>query len=156
MSEKKAMRLELLALTKAYPGCIANDSVSLQVEPGEIHALLGENGAGKSTLMKMIYGVVKPDAGQMLWNDKEVSISGPAHARQLGMGMVFQHFELFPHLSVTENLTLAQIKVLGRSPSDALAHGLKYLDRVGLSAQKDKFPGQLSGGQQQRLSIART
>jgi glutamate/aspartate transport system ATP-binding protein len=69
--------------------------------------------------------------------------------------MVFQHFELFPHLSVTENLTLAQIKVLGRSPDQALQHGLKYLERVGLMAQKDKFPGQLSGGQQQRVAIAR-
>jgi glutamate/aspartate transport system ATP-binding protein len=71
------------------------------------------------------------------------------------VGMVFQHFELFPHLSVTENLTLAQIKVLGRSPDQALQHGLKYLERVGLMAQKDKFPGQLSGGQQQRVAIAR-
>jgi glutamate/aspartate transport system ATP-binding protein len=71
------------------------------------------------------------------------------------VGMVFQHFELFPHLSVTENLTLAQIKVLGRSPDHALQHGLKYLERVGLMAQKDKFPGQLSGGQQQRVAIAR-
>jgi glutamate/aspartate transport system ATP-binding protein len=71
------------------------------------------------------------------------------------VGMVFQHFELFPHLSVTENLTLAQIKVLGRSPGHALQHGLKYLERVGLMAQKDKFPGQLSGGQQQRVAIAR-
>jgi glutamate/aspartate transport system ATP-binding protein len=69
--------------------------------------------------------------------------------------MVFQHFELFPHLSVTENLTLAQMKVLGRSADEANAHGLKYLDRVGLMAQKDKFPGQLSGGQQQRVAIAR-
>jgi len=71
------------------------------------------------------------------------------------VGMVFQHFELFPHLSITENLTLAQIKVLGRSNQEAKAHGLKYLERVGLSAQKDKFPGQLSGGQQQRVAIAR-
>jgi len=71
------------------------------------------------------------------------------------VGMVFQHFELFPHLSVTENLTLAQIKVLGRSKEEAIAHGLKYLERVGLFAHKDKFPGQLSGGQQQRVAIAR-
>ena len=71
------------------------------------------------------------------------------------VGMVFQNFELFPHLSITENLTLSQIKVLGKSKQAALEHGLKYLDRVGLSAQKDKFPGQLSGGQQQRVAIAR-
>jgi glutamate/aspartate transport system ATP-binding protein len=71
------------------------------------------------------------------------------------VGMVFQHFELFPHLSITENLTLAQIKVLGRSVDEAKAHGMKYLERVGLIAQKDKFPGQLSGGQQQRVAIAR-
>jgi glutamate/aspartate transport system ATP-binding protein len=87
-----------------------------------------------------------------------VSISDPkTNLVQLRarVGMVFQHFELFPHLSVTENLTLAQIKVLGRSPDHALKHGLKYLERVGLMAHKDKFPGQLSGGQQQRVAIAR-
>ena len=155
MSEKKAMRLELLALTKAYPGCIANDSVSLQVEPGEIHALLGENGAGKSTLMKMIYGVVKPDAGQMLWNDKEVSISGPAHARQLGMGMVFQHFSLFETLTVTENIALyltpAEYGNLERLRERIIAVG----DEYGLAINPDRLVHSLSVGEQQRVEIIR-
>lgn len=155
MSEKKAMRLELLSLTKAYPGCIANDRVSLQVAPGEIHALLGENGAGKSTLMKMIYGVVKPDSGQMQWNDKEVSISGPAHARQLGMGMVFQHFSLFETLTVTENIALyltpAEYGNLERLRERIIAVGEEY----GLAINPDRLVHSLSVGEQQRVEIIR-
>ena len=106
MSSKVSKRLELVSITKAYPGCIANDAVSLSVAPGEIHGLIGENGAGKSTLMKIIYGVIGADSGQMIWNDREVVIEGPAHARSLGMGMVFQHFSLFETLTVTENIAL--------------------------------------------------
>jgi ABC-type uncharacterized transport system ATPase subunit len=155
MSEKKAMRLELLSLTKVYPGCIANDAVSLQVAPGEIHALLGENGAGKSTLMKMIYGVVKPDAGQMQWNDKEVSISGPAHARQLGMGMVFQHFSLFETLTVTENIALyltpAEYGTLDKLRERIIAVG----DEYGLAINPDRLVHSLSVGEQQRVEIIR-
>ncbi|MCE3253069.1 MAG: transporter ATP-binding protein [Cellvibrio sp.] len=155
MSEKKAMRLELLSLTKAYPGCIANDKVSLQVAPGEIHALLGENGAGKSTLMKMIYGVVKPDAGQMTWNDREVHISGPAHARQLGMGMVFQHFSLFETLTVTENIALyltpAEYGTLDLLRARIIAVG----DEYGLAINPDRLVHSLSVGEQQRVEIIR-
>ncbi|MDR7090594.1 MULTISPECIES: ABC transporter ATP-binding protein [Cellvibrio] len=155
MSEKKAMRLELLSLTKAYPGCIANDAVSLQVAPGEIHALLGENGAGKSTLMKMIYGVVKPDSGQMTWNDREVNITGPAHARQLGMGMVFQHFSLFETLTVTENIALyltpAEYGTLDLLRARILAVG----DEYGLAINPDRLVHSLSVGEQQRVEIIR-
>jgi general nucleoside transport system ATP-binding protein len=155
MQEKKALRLELLSLTKAYPGCIANDAVSLQVAPGEIHALLGENGAGKSTLMKMIYGVVKPDAGQMLWNDKEVSISGPAQARQLGMGMVFQHFSLFETLTVTENIALyltpTDYGTLDKLRARIIAVGEEY----GLAINPDRLVHSLSVGEQQRVEIIR-
>lgn len=149
------MRLELVSVTKAYPGCIANDSVSLKVEPGEIHALLGENGAGKSTLMKMIYGVVKPDSGQMLWNDKEVQISGPAEARALGMGMVFQHFSLFETLSVTENIALYL------EPSDygnlslLRERIIRVADEYGLSINPDRLVHSLSVGEQQRVEIIR-
>ncbi|WP_289008610.1 ATP-binding cassette domain-containing protein, partial [uncultured Marinobacter sp.] len=90
-----AQRLKLQGIVKDYPGCRANDGVDLTVGAGEIHALLGENGAGKSTLMKIIYGVVQPDAGRIVWNGHPVTVENPARARQLGIGMVFQHFSLF-------------------------------------------------------------
>src|SRR6476646_7279576 len=99
-------RLTLTGITKKYPSVVANDGVSLTVQPGEIHAVLGENGAGKSTLMKIIYGAVKPDAGKVLWNGREVHIANPAAARQLGIAMVFQHFSLFDTLTVAENIAL--------------------------------------------------
>ena len=100
-------RLQLSGITKAYPSVVANQDISLQVQPGELHAVLGENGAGKSTLMKIIYGVVKPDAGTIHWEGKEVAIANPARARRLGIGMVFQHFSLFETLTVAENIALA-------------------------------------------------
>ena len=118
--------------------------------------LLGMPNAGKSTLIKTINALEPFQSGQISVDG--INLHDPkTNLPQLRarVGMVFQHFELFPHLSITENLTLAQIKVLGRSADEAKKHGLKYLERVGLSAQKDKFPGQLSGGQQQRVAIAR-
>ncbi|GGA72799.1 ABC transporter ATP-binding protein [Neiella marina] len=149
------MRLELLGLSKRYPGCVANDAVSLKVEAGEIHAILGENGAGKSTLMKMIYGVVKPDEGQMLWNNKEVEIKGPAHARQLGMGMVFQHFSLFETLTVAENIAL----YLDPSELGSMAALRQHIEQVaneyGLAINPDRKVGSLSVGEQQRVEIIR-
>ena len=148
-------RLELRGISKRYPGCLANDRIDLCIDAGEIHALLGENGAGKSTLMKIIYGVTRPDAGEIRWQGEPVQVRDPARARALGIGMVFQHFELFPHLSITENLTIAQIKVLGRSKEEATKKGLALLERVGLKEHAHKHPGQLSGGQQQRVAIAR-
>ena len=99
-------RLELIGITKAYPGVIANNNVSLKIMPGEIHALLGENGAGKSTLVKFIYGVQKADAGRVLWEGQEVQIASPNAARKLGVGMVFQHFSLFDAMTVEENIAL--------------------------------------------------
>jgi len=118
--------------------------------------ICGPSGSGKSTLIKTINALEPFQSGG-------ISVDGVRlHDPQTNLpklrarvGMVFQHFELFPHLSITDNLTLAQIKVLGRSAEEAKVHGLKYLERVGLMAQKDKFPGQLSGGQQQRVAIAR-
>ena len=95
-----APRLALSGITKRYPAGVANDRVDLDVLPGEIHAVLGENGAGKSTLMKIIYGVVKPDAGTMRWEGSTVQVANPAQARRLGIGMVFQHFSLFDTLTV--------------------------------------------------------
>ena len=100
-------RLELRNITKRYPSVVANSGVSLAVLPGEVHAVLGENGAGKSTLMKIIYGAVHADEGEILWDGREVHPDNPAAARALGIGMVFQHFSLFESLTVVENIALA-------------------------------------------------
>lgn len=100
-------RLSLQGIWKRYPGCIANQDIHMNVPSGEIHALLGENGAGKSTLMKIIYGVVKPDQGDFYWEGLPIKVSGPSHARDLGIGMVFQHFSLFETLTVAENISLS-------------------------------------------------
>jgi general nucleoside transport system ATP-binding protein len=99
-------RLALEAVTKRYGSFAANDSVSLSVDPGEIHAVLGENGAGKSTLMKIIYGAVRADAGEIFWEGRQVSIPSPGAARELGIGMVYQHFSLFETVSVVDNIAL--------------------------------------------------
>ena len=102
-----APRLELRGIRKAYPAVVANDGIDLAVAPGEVHAVIGENGAGKSTLMKIIYGMVRPDAGDMLWEGREVLVRSPADAQRLGIGMVFQHFALFDTLTVAQNIALA-------------------------------------------------
>jgi len=101
------LRLELTGISKQYPLVRANDRVSLRVKPGEIHAVLGENGAGKSTLMKIIYGAVQPDEGEILFNGEPVRIASPAHARRLGISMVYQHFSLFDTLTAAENVCWA-------------------------------------------------
>ncbi|HWH84310.1 MAG TPA: amino acid ABC transporter ATP-binding protein [Burkholderiaceae bacterium] len=126
------------------------------IKKGEVVVVCGPSGSGKSTLIKTVNALEPFQKGDIVVDG--ISISDPKTnlpKLRARVGMVFQHFELFPHLSVTENLTLAQIKVLNRSTDDAKARGLKMLDRVGLIAHKDKFPGQLSGGQQQRVAIAR-
>src|SRR5438105_11901018 len=105
------LRLELLAISKQYPDVKANDGVNLRVKPGEIHAVLGENGAGKSTLMKIVYGAVLPDEGEIRWNGEPVAVRNPHEARQLGISMVFQHFSLFDTLTAAENVWLG----LGRT-----------------------------------------
>ena len=105
-------RLQLAHITKRYPAVVANNDVSLEVQPGETHAVLGENGAGKSTLMKIIYGSVKPDEGSVLWNGRQVRIRNPQEARALGISMVFQHFSLFDTLTVAENVWLGLDKSL--------------------------------------------
>jgi len=129
---------------------------SVSINKGDVVVVCGPSGSGKSTLIKTVNGLEPVQKGEIFVDG--VPLHDPAtNLPQLRsrVGMVFQHFELFPHLSVTENLTLAQVKVLGRSMDEAQARGLKMLDRVGLMAHKDKFPGQLSGGQQQRVAIAR-
>jgi len=148
--------IELQNVSKWYGSFQVLNDCSTSIKKGEVVVICGPSGSGKSTLIKTINALEPFQAG-------EITVDGIAlHDPKTNLprlrsrvGMVFQHFELFPHLSVTENLTLAQMKVLGRSADEAKTHGLKYLERVGLMAQKDKFPGQLSGGQQQRVAIAR-
>lgn len=129
---------------------------STQVAKGDVVVVCGPSGSGKSTLIKTVNGLEPFQDGRITVDG--ISVGDPKTdlpKLRARIGMVFQNFELFPHLSIRDNLTLGQIKVLGRSRDEAIEHGLKYLDRVGLIAQKDKFPGQLSGGQQQRVAIAR-
>jgi len=146
-------RLELRGLSKAYPAIVANDKVDLTVGAGEIHAVLGENGAGKSTLMKCIYGAVKPDAGTLLWNGMEVQIAHPAHARSLGIGMVFQHFSLFETLTVTENAALG---LPGRPDLVDLARRIEAISqRYGLAVDPGRHVHSLSVGERQRVEIIR-
>jgi glutamate/aspartate transport system ATP-binding protein len=148
--------IQLKNVSKWYGSFQVLTECSTSIKKGEVVVICGPSGSGKSTLIKTINALEPFQAG-------EITVDGIAlHDPKTNLpklrsrvGMVFQHFELFPHLSVTENLTLAQMKVLGRSVDEAKTHGLKYLERVGLTAQKDKFPGQLSGGQQQRVAIAR-
>lgn len=127
-----------------------------QVAKGEVVVVCGPSGSGKSTLIKTVNGLEPFQKGEITVDG--VSVGDPKtdlSKLRARIGMVFQNFELFPHLSIRQNLTLGQMKVLGRTEDEATERGLKYLDRVGLIAQKDKFPGQLSGGQQQRVAIAR-
>ena len=127
-----------------------------EVKKGEVIVVCGPSGSGKSTLIKCVNALEPFQKGEITVDG--ISVGDPKTdlpKLRARVGMVFQNFELFPHLTVSENLSLAQVKVLGRTPAEAGERGLKYLDRVGLIAQKDKFPGQLSGGQQQRVAIAR-
>jgi glutamate/aspartate transport system ATP-binding protein len=134
---------------------VLNDCTT-KVEKGEVIVVCGPSGSGKSTLIKCVNALEPFQKGTVTVDG--ISVGDPKTnlpKLRARVGMVFQHFELFPHLSITDNLTLGQIKVLGRGKEEAKQRGLKLLDRVGLIAQKDKFPGQLSGGQQQRVAIAR-
>jgi glutamate/aspartate transport system ATP-binding protein len=148
--------IDIKNVSKWYGSFQVLTDCSTSIQKGEVVVVCGPSGSGKSTLIKTVNALEPFQKGDIVVDG--ISIADPrTHLPKLRarVGMVFQHFELFPHLSVTENLTLAQIRVLKRTPDDAMARGLKMLDRVGLMAQKDKFPGQLSGGQQQRVAIAR-
>jgi len=126
------------------------------VNKGEVIVVCGPSGSGKSTLIKCVNGLEPFQSGEIVVD--EISVGDPKtnlSKLRSRVGMVFQNFELFPHMSIIENLSIAQVKVLGRSPDEARDKGSKLLDRVGLSAQAQKYPGQLSGGQQQRVAIAR-
>jgi len=127
-----------------------------RVAKGEVVVVCGPSGSGKSTLIKCVNALEPFQKGRIVVNGIAVEDTKTNLPRlRAQVGMVFQHFELFPHMTITQNLTVAQMKVLGRGKEEALDKGLKLLDRVGLKSQADKFPGQLSGGQQQRVAIAR-
>jgi glutamate/aspartate transport system ATP-binding protein len=148
--------IELKNVSKWYGDFQVLDNCSTRIKKGEVVVVCGPSGSSKSTLIKTINGLEPFQKGEIIVDN--VNVHDPKtnlSKLRSRVGMVFQHFELFPHLSVQENLTLAQIKVLKRNKNEAINYGLKYLERVGLTNQKDKFPGQLSGGQQQRVAIAR-
>ena len=145
--------IELRAMRKMYPGCLANDDVDLIIKSGEIHALLGENGAGKSTLVKMIYGVLKPDSGQILFENEIVDIINPAKARELGVAMVFQHFSLFDSLTVVENIALG---IGQKSGLEQLAKDIESISETyGLPLDPYRHVYSLSVGERQRIEIIR-
>ncbi len=148
--------IEFKNVSKWYGSFQVLTDCTTSVKKGDVVVVCGPSGSGKSTLIKTVNGLEPFQKGSIAVDG--ISVGDPKTdlpKLRSRCGMVFQNFELFPHMTVTENLTLAQVKVLNRSKDDALARGLKYLERVGLSAQKDKYPGQLSGGQQQRVAIAR-
>jgi glutamate/aspartate transport system ATP-binding protein len=148
--------IDIKNVSKWYGSFQVLTDCTTSIRKGEVVVVCGPSGSGKSTLIKTVNALEPFQKGDIVVDG--ISVSDPKTdlpKLRSRVGMVFQHFELFPHLSVTENLTIAQIKVLGRGKDEAVKRGLKMLDRVGLMAHKDKFPGQLSGGQQQRVAIAR-
>ncbi len=146
-------RLQLTGITKRYADTVANSDVDLTVLPGEIHALLGENGAGKSTLVKIIYGVVQPDAGSIAWEGLVQSVPSPNAARALGIGMVFQHFSLFESLTVAENIALG---LNAREGLAALSARIGEVSRrYGLAVTPQRHVHHLSVGERQRVEIVR-
>ncbi len=148
--------ISLKNISKWYGQFRVLTDCSTEVKKGEVVVVCGPAGSGKSTLIKTVNGLEPVQQGEIFVNDIQVNDKRTNLAKlRSKVGMVFQHFELFPHLSIVENLTLAQVKVLGRDKAAAKEKGLKLLERVGLSAHADKFPSQLSGGQQQRVAIAR-
>lgn len=156
MSDPQRPMIEMRNVSKWYGAVQVLHDCNVQIQKQDVVVVCGPSGSGKSTLIKTVNGLEPIQKGEIFVdgvqvNDPKTNLS----KLRSRVGMVFQHFELFPHLSVTENLTIAQVKVLGRSLDDAKVRGLKMLDRVGLMAHKDKYPGQLSGGQQQRVAIAR-
>ena len=145
--------LQVKDISKKFGDFYANDTVNLAIETGKVHALLGENGAGKSTLVKMMYGALQPTAGRVYWQGKPVSIASPAHARELGIGMVFQHFSLFEALTVAENISLALPQSLRQGD---LSQRIANLSQdYGLPLNPDALVADLSVGERQRIEIVR-
>ena len=148
--------IEIKNISKWYGSFQVLTDCTTTINKGDVVVVCGPSGSGKSTLIKTVNALEPIQQGDIVVDGTSISDKKTNLPKlRSRVGMVFQHFELFPHLYITDNLTLAQIKVLGRSKDEAIKRGMKMLDRVGLSAHKDKFPGQLSGGQQQRVAIAR-
>jgi general nucleoside transport system ATP-binding protein len=150
---EQRVRLALRGIVKRYPATLASDHVDLTVGAGRVHALLGENGAGKSTLMKIVYGLVRPDAGTIEWDGERVNITSPAQARRLGIGMVFQHFSLFETLTVTENISLALDDDV--RPNDLAARIKDVSARYGVPVEPHQLVHSMSVGERQRVEIVR-
>ena len=143
-------------VSKWYEDFQVLDACSTRVGEGEVVVVCGPSGSGKSTLIKCVNGLERVQQGRIAVGETEVTARGTNLTRlRARIGMVFQHFELYPHMTVRENLCLAQEKVLGRGRAEAVARAEALLERVGLSSQIEKYPGQLSGGQQQRVAISR-
>lgn len=153
MQTSPVPRLELRGITKRFPGVLANDDVSFAVLPGEIHALLGENGAGKSTLVKMIYGIMQPDAGEIRWNGQPITVANPKAARKLGIGMVFQHFSLFDAMTVLENIALGLDTKVPQRELEAKIRAV--MQQYGLLLDPHRTVSTLSVGERQRIEIVR-
>ena len=148
--------IEIRSVSKWYGQFQVLTDCSTQISKGEVVVVCGPSGSGKSTLIKCVNGLEPFQQGEVLVNGTSVGDPKTNLPKlRAHVGMVFQHFELFPHMSITDNLAIGQTKVLGRNKEEARERGLKLLDRVGLKAHAAKFPGQLSGGQQQRVAIAR-
>ncbi len=148
--------IDIQNISKWYGDFQVLTNCSTTVNKGEVIVVCGPSGSGKSTLIKCVNALEPFQEGQIIIDGMKLKDSQTNLSKlRSRVGMVFQHFELFPHLSIIDNLTIAQTKVLGRSNDEALKKGLAYLDRVGLSAHAKKFPAELSGGQQQRVAIAR-
>jgi glutamate/aspartate transport system ATP-binding protein len=148
--------IEIKDVSKWYGQFQVLTDCTTGVDKGDVVVVCGPSGSGKSTLIKCVNALEPFQKGDIVVDG--ISLSDPKTnlpKLRARVGMVFQNFELFPHMSITQNLSFAQVRVLKRGKDEAMAKGLKYLDRVGLIKQKDKFPGQLSGGQQQRVAIAR-
>jgi glutamate/aspartate transport system ATP-binding protein len=148
--------IEIRNVSKWYGSFQVLADCSTRIDKGEVVVVCGPSGSGKSTLIKCVNGLEPVQQGEIVVNG--VAVTDPRtnlSKLRAHVGMVFQHFELFPHMNITENLNLAQVKVLGRGRQEATERGMKMLERVGMKAHAHKFPGQLSGGQQQRVAIAR-
>ncbi|MEE0778302.1 MAG: amino acid ABC transporter ATP-binding protein [Massilimicrobiota sp.] len=145
-------------LVKQFKDLKAVNDVSLEIKKGEIVCLIGPSGSGKSTVLRCINGLEKPESGHIYVNDQLLDEKDPETYKKLRslMGFVFQHFNLFPNMTVLENLTLAPIQVMKKSKDEAEQIACQYLERVGLLDKKDEYPNKLSGGQKQRVAIARS
>ena len=144
-------------ISKKFGSLNALDGVSLDIEQGEVICIIGPSGSGKSTFIRCLDGLELPDGGRVLIDGAQINYKDSnARTKMLAhVGFVFQHFNLFPHKTVLENLTLGPVKTFGKSEEDAKANGLRLLNRVGLDEKANAYPAQLSGGQKQRVAIAR-